>query len=85
MNKEYNSMKEEMKTAHGLEPVEQLKVSFMPLDLSSFQSTVEFVEMYKRSGRKLHVLILNAGVAMLPFGKVFVHLKMLSSDFTIAN
>lgn len=41
-----------------------LSVEFMKLDLASLKSTMEFVEEFKTSGRKLHVLICNAGVMM---------------------
>lgn len=39
-----------------------INVEFMPLDLASLSSVMAFIEEYKASGRKLHVLICNAGL-----------------------
>ena len=61
MDKEY---KEEItRGTKGLVDIAELSLVYMHLDLSSFQSTKEFVEEYKKSGRSLHVLICNAGVS----------------------
>ncbi|KAL3883244.1 hypothetical protein ACJMK2_029527 [Sinanodonta woodiana] len=46
---------------------ESLSLEFMELDLSSFKSVRGFIEAYKSSGRALHVLVCNAGVALVPF------------------
>ena len=60
----------------GIADYDELAIEFMKLDLNSFQSVVEFAEAYKRSGRPLHVLFCNAGIALRPFGiinlRVFV-------------
>ncbi|WAR09319.1 WWOX-like protein, partial [Mya arenaria] len=61
MNKEYKELKSRGETP-GLVDVEELSLYFMPLDLSSLQSTKEFVHTYRESGRPLHVLVCNAGV-----------------------
>lgn len=50
-----------------------LSVEFMKLDLASLKSTMEFVEEFKTSGRKLHVLICNAGVMMADEGMSCIH------------
>ncbi|OLY78477.1 Short-chain dehydrogenase TIC 32, chloroplastic [Smittium mucronatum] len=42
---------------------------FMQLDLSSFKSIDAFVEQYKKSHDKLHLLVNNAGVMMCPYSK----------------
>ncbi|XP_064396428.1 uncharacterized protein LOC135343355 [Halichondria panicea] len=44
-----------------------LKVEFMRLDLGSIQSTKDFVRAFKEKNLPLHILINNAGIAMLPF------------------
>lgn len=41
-----------------------IDVEFMQLDLGSLKSTKSFIDEFLKSGRKLHVLICNAGVAM---------------------
>jgi NAD(P)-dependent dehydrogenase (short-subunit alcohol dehydrogenase family) len=60
MDKDYKE--EEEKRTPGLVDVAELSLVFMKLDLSSFQSTKEFVQAYKESGRPLQVLICNAGI-----------------------
>ena len=67
MNKEYKELKE--KGTEGLADLEELNLEFMQLDLSSFQSTKDFVEAFKTSGRQLHVLVCNAGVCKAKYGK----------------
>ena len=46
----------------------ELNVEFLPLDLASFQSTKEFVRLFKEKNLPLHILVNNAGVASVPFG-----------------
>ena len=60
MDKEYKE--EKAKGTPGIVDVAELSLVFMKLDLSSFQSTKDFVQEYKESGRSLHVLICNAGI-----------------------
>ena len=48
-------------------PEKELNVEFLPLDLASFQSTKEFVRLFKEKNLPLHILINNAGVAFVPF------------------
>ena len=47
----------------------EVNVEFLPLDLSSFQSTTDFVRAFKEKQLPLHILINNAGVAWIPFRK----------------
>ncbi|PIK34645.1 putative retinol dehydrogenase 12-like [Apostichopus japonicus] len=44
------------------EEIPELKLQFMPLDLASFESVLEFVKQYKESGLPLNVLICNGGL-----------------------
>ena len=67
MDAEYKEEKE--KGTPGLVDVEELSLEFMKLDTSSFQSTKEFVDEFKKSGRQLHVLICNAGVSKAKAGE----------------
>ena len=67
MNKECKELKD--KGTEGLADVEELGVEYMNLELSSFKSTKEFVEAFKKSGRQLHVLICNAGIMARNYGK----------------
>ena len=47
----------------------EIKVEFLPLDLSSFQSTIECVRLFKEKSLPLHILVNNAAVAWIPFGE----------------
>ena len=58
-------MKEEGQAA-GIE----MKVELMKLDLSSLQSTKQFIEDFKQKNLPLHLLICNAGIAMVTYGKL---------------
>jgi len=46
----------------------EVKADFMPLDLSSFQKTHQFVKAFKERNLPLHILINNAGIALVPQG-----------------
>ena len=71
MDKEYKELKQS--GTEGLADLEELRLEYMHLDLSSFTSTKEFVEAFKKSGRQLHVLVCNAGVSKAKYGQcVFV-------------
>ena len=48
-------------------PEKELNVEFLPLNLASFQSTKEFVRLFKEKNLPLHILINNAAVAWVPF------------------
>ncbi len=50
-----------------------LKVEFMRLDLGSIQSTKDFVRAFKEKNLPLHILINNAGIALLPYSKFNSH------------
>ena len=69
MNSEYEDHKKEWKGKHGLTEYDSLAVEFMPLDLASFKSTLDFVTAFKNSRRQLHILVCNAGIGMVPYGK----------------
>ena len=49
-------------------PGQEITVEFMPLDLSSFQSTQQFITAFKERNLPLHILINNAGIALVPQG-----------------
>ena len=44
------------------------EIAYLPLDLSSFQSTKDFVHLFKEKHLPLHILVNNAGIAFLPYG-----------------
>ncbi len=48
---------------------ESVKVEYLPLDLSSFQSTTDFVRGFKEKNLPLHILINNAALCALPYSK----------------
>ena len=50
-------------------PNKQINVEYMQLDLGSFESTKKFVSDFKGKGLPLHILINNAGIMAVPFGK----------------
>ncbi|XP_069136140.1 retinol dehydrogenase 14-like isoform X2 [Argopecten irradians] len=64
INKEYEE--EKKKGTPGLCDYDKLSMDVMELDLASLASTRKFINDYRDSGRPLHVLICNAGVAMCP-------------------
>ena len=47
----------------------ELKVTFMRLDLGSFESTKEFTKEFRRNYSHLNILVNNAGVAMISFSE----------------
>ena len=47
-----------------------LKLECMKLDLSSLQSTKQFIEDFKQKNLPLHLLICNAGIFNVPQGKI---------------
>ena len=55
-------MTEEVSQEH---PDKSISVEFMPLDLASLWSVKRFTEDYKQKGLPLHLLINNAGIALL--------------------
>ncbi|XP_071113279.1 polyprenol dehydrogenase-like [Haliotis cracherodii] len=63
MNEDYEQIKAEGKLEEGHINEDKLPVEFMKLDLASLKSTMDFIEAFKSSGRKLHVLLCNAGLA----------------------
>ena len=46
-----------------------MNVDVMRLDLTSLESTKNFIENFKQKNFPLHILICNAGIFMVPFGK----------------
>ena len=68
--KDYNilqaiqQLKEEGQTAG-----KEVNVELMRLDLASLESTKNFIENFKQKNLPLHMLICNAGIAMVPHGK----------------
>ncbi len=48
---------------------EAIKLEYLPLDLSSFQSTIDCVRVFKERNLPLHILINNAAVAWVPFSE----------------
>ncbi|XP_060082482.1 dehydrogenase/reductase SDR family member on chromosome X-like [Ylistrum balloti] len=62
MNEEFQEEKANL--TQNIISDDRLSLEFGKLDLASLKSTMEFVENFKASGRKLHVLICNAGVMM---------------------
>ena len=46
----------------------ELKLDYLILDLSSFQSTKDFVRTFKEKNLPLHILINNAGTFAIPYG-----------------
>ena len=50
-------------------PDKTINVEFMSLDLASLQSVKKFIEDYKRKESSLHLLINNAGIAIVTEGE----------------
>lgn len=49
-----------------------MDVEFLPLDLASLNSVVEFVNLYKAKGYRLDVLVCNAGIGFAAQGKSII-------------
>ena len=60
---------EQPKEEEEKEEKKEIKIEYIPLDLSSFQSTVDCVRIFKEKGLPLHILINNAAVSGVPFSK----------------
>ena len=67
MQKEY--LEEKGNTdSEGFPDLERLNIESMTLDNASFASVMEFVQEFKSSGMKLHVLVCNAGIVTHTWG-----------------
>ena len=65
------------------DPVKQVTLEYMQLDLSSFQSTKDFISAFKEKNLSLNILINNAGIAWVPFSKcLWTTLEHASSVFS---
>ena len=54
----------------GAESTEtDIKVEYLPLDLSSFQSTIDCVRAFKEKNLPLHILVNNAALFSVPYSK----------------
>ena len=47
----------------------EINVELMRLDLASLESTKNFIENFKQKNLPLHMLVCNAGIALVPYGK----------------
>lgn len=50
---------------------EPFKVEYIALDLSSFQSTIDCVRVFKERNLPLHILINNAALCAVPYSKQY--------------
>ncbi len=66
VNQEEESGNEEEAKGSGKE----VKLDFLPLDLSSFQKTVDCVKAFKERDLPLHILVNNAGIFAIPYSKL---------------
>jgi len=66
MKTEFQTEKD--KGTEGVTQTADLTIEFMQLDLTSLNSTKTFIEQFKASGRKLNVLVCNAGIVYVPLG-----------------
>ena len=81
MNKEFQE--EKTKGTQGLIEADALDVHFMQLDCASLKSTETFINTFKERNNKLHLLLLNAGIALHEQGKIFKTLKTYSKKETV--
>ena len=59
----------QMKPTEDADQAKEIKIEYLALDLSSFQSTSDFVRTFKEMNLPLHILVNNAGIAFVPFSK----------------
>lgn len=64
---------------------DQLAVEFAKLDLSSLQSTMDFIQGVKQRSSSLHVLVCNAGIAFVKEGKTIKLVNPMHSALYIYN
>jgi retinol dehydrogenase-12 len=64
-----NRIKEEVTKSDPNIKLEDIKIEFMELDLSSLNSVRNFVKEFKSRDLPLHLLINNAGIMNTPYGK----------------
>ncbi|KAL5010378.1 hypothetical protein ScPMuIL_012683 [Solemya velum] len=64
MNTEFQEEKSKGRT--DIVDYDQLCVEYMHVDLASLKSTKQFIDAFIATGQPLHVLICNAGVALMP-------------------
>ena len=57
----------------------EIKLEYLPLDLSSFQSTKDFVHAFKEKNLPLHILINNAALCAVPYRESWKCLHHLRS------
>ena len=62
---------EKSKGTKGIITEGDINLEFMQLDLASFSSVMAFIEAFKASGKKLHVLLCNAGLVH-ELGRIFL-------------
>ncbi|XP_060082480.1 retinol dehydrogenase 12-like [Ylistrum balloti] len=62
MNAEFEAEKD--RKTEGVVDYSELSIEFMKLDCASLQSVMDFIKKFKESGRQLHVLVCNAGIAL---------------------
>ena len=48
----------------------EIEVELMKLDLASLQSTKQFIEDFIQKNLPLHLLICNAGIALVTYGEL---------------
>jgi len=49
----------------------ELNLEFMKLDLSSLESTKNFIDSFKQRNLPLHILICNAGIGLAQQGVIY--------------
>ena len=62
-----------------------IKVEYLPLDLSSFQSTIDCVRAFKEKNLPLHILINNAAICAVPYSEfsLFGKCSTCYSDYSL--
>ena len=64
-----NELGPKTETAGEVSAEKEIKLEYLPLDLSSFQSTKDFVRAFKEKNLPLHILINNAALGASPYSK----------------
>ena len=69
INYYYNIQAIQLLKEEALAAGKEVNVDLMKLDLASLESTKNFIEDFKQKNLPLHLLICNAGIALVPHGK----------------
>jgi len=67
----------------GMAAGKEVNVEFMKLDLASLESTKKFIEDFKQKNLPLHLVICNAGIALVLQGMFSIFIANIQPNIVI--